>query len=157
MGIYNIFNGEKCDISSINSDNNNLEINYIIDLVNINRNIFYMKYINNKFNINFDKNSNNKGLELTNDYTLELVKGESSNSDMNFSSNNIKRISDIKNDGPKIYKIFYIDEKGKMYNENILDNSKILGIVDNQHLVVQGIDEHKKIKYKIYNFEKKKK
>ena len=155
MGIYNIFNGEKCDISSINSDNNNLEINYIIDLVNINRNIFYMKYINNKFNINFDKNSNNKGLELTKDYTLELVKGESSNSDMNFSSNNIKRISDIKNDGPKIYKIFYIDEKGKMYNENILDNSKILGIVDNQHLVVQGIDKHKKIKYKIYNFEKK--
>jgi hypothetical protein len=69
-------------------------------------------------------------------------------------SNNSNKNNNVEN-REILCKIFRINDKNNIYDEKISPkNTKILGIIDNYHLIMQEKDTKNRIKYIIYNYDK---
>ena len=133
IGIYNFINKKD---SNIVENLENFGINSIIDLYNINKNFFLVKYINYELKLLIKDNS------LSLDIFSIMDK-----------SNNEGIIDDKIEKSRELFKIFYLNEDNKMSDEKLFqENTKILGMINQDHILIQITNTQNQIQYKIMNF-----
>ena len=145
IGLYNISDQQE---HKVVDDSENLEINSIIELYNINENAFFMKYLSYELKFKPEQVSIN---------TLAFNR---QNSDVYLEKFSIMDITasdaslDEKEKMKVLSKIFYVDDQNKIYNVKAFsENTNILGIINEDFIMIQELKEKEQIKYKILNLE----
>jgi len=147
IGLYSIHDKKEYKIKDNDDDDNeNLEMNSIIEFYNIGDNAFFMKYLSFELKLKSERvsilapNNNKQNSEI---YLERYSIMDVTTSDTSFDDKEKSRESS---------KIFYIDEQNKIYNEYTFpENTKILGIINKEFIVIEETIGKEKIRYKILN------
>ena len=143
IGVYNIFDKQE---HKIIDDSENLEVNSIIELFNINENAFFMKYLSYELKFKPEQVLNNPLTINRQNSDIYLEK---------FSIMDVTTSDASLDDKEKIRvlsRIFYVDDQNKIYNvKTFSENTKILGMLNKEFIVIQELKEKEQITYKILN------
>ena len=143
ISIYNFINKKE---SKINENLEILGINSVIDFVNINENLFVMKFKSYELNLYISRNSK---MDSTFNRSININLERFSIMDITNSSGTL---DNNKEQYKEISKLLYLDNDNRISDEKLFpENTKILGIVTKDHILVQEMDESNQIVYKIIN------